>query len=60
MKGMDENIVLNRIYTSSKIVHQRILHGYSNFSVSTIDAFSQKIAQAFKRDLISHSIMNWY
>ncbi|WP_044202635.1 exodeoxyribonuclease V subunit beta [Flammeovirga sp. OC4] len=50
-KGMDENIVLNRIYSRSKIVHQRILHGYSNFSVSTIDAFSQKIAQAFKRDL---------
>lgn len=50
-KGMDKTILLNRIYQRSKLVHQRILHGYSNFSVSTIDAFSQKIAQAFKRDL---------
>ncbi|MBB6464039.1 UvrD-helicase domain-containing protein [Flammeovirga kamogawensis] len=50
-KGMDEKIVLDRIYQRSSIVHQRILHGYSNFSVSTIDAFSQKVAQAFKRDL---------
>ncbi|ANQ49119.1 UvrD-helicase domain-containing protein [Flammeovirga sp. MY04] len=43
--------IFNRIKSRSKIVHQQILHGYSNFSVSTIDAFSQKVAQAFKRDL---------
>ncbi|NLR90717.1 UvrD-helicase domain-containing protein [Flammeovirga agarivorans] len=47
----DEKVLFNRIKNRSSQVHQRILHGYSNFSVSTIDAFSQKIAQAFKRDL---------
>ncbi|OHX66062.1 UvrD-helicase domain-containing protein [Flammeovirga pacifica] len=50
-KNKNEPELFKRIKERSKIVHQKILHGYSNFSVSTIDAFSQKVAQAFKRDL---------
>jgi len=32
-------------------IHETILHNYADFSVSTIDAFSSKIVQSFKKDL---------
>ncbi|MBX2841328.1 MAG: UvrD-helicase domain-containing protein [Flammeovirgaceae bacterium] len=32
-------------------VHETLLHNYADFSVSTIDAFNNRIVQSFKKDL---------
>ncbi|MEM1137845.1 MAG: UvrD-helicase domain-containing protein, partial [Bacteroidota bacterium] len=33
------------------LLHETILHRYTDFSVSTIDAFSNRVVQSFKKDL---------
>ncbi|GAA4837468.1 UvrD-helicase domain-containing protein [Algivirga pacifica] len=35
----------------AQLVHEKLLHNYADFSVSTIDSFNQKVIQAFKKDL---------
>ena len=41
----------HEIAKNSKILISRILHHYSGFSVSTIDAFFQKVVKSFAREL---------
>jgi ATP-dependent exoDNAse (exonuclease V) beta subunit len=43
-----------QLYDRARITLIRILHGYSYFSVSTIDSFFQRIINAFSRDLGIH------
>ncbi|MGB0524655.1 MAG: UvrD-helicase domain-containing protein, partial [Flammeovirgaceae bacterium] len=35
----------------AKKVHEALLHNYSDFSVSTIDSFNNRVVQSFKKDL---------
>lgn len=47
------------IITRAKAIYQSLLHNYSDFAVSTIDSFTNRIVQAFKKDLgfpYSHEI----
>ncbi|MEE2700064.1 MAG: UvrD-helicase domain-containing protein [Bacteroidota bacterium] len=39
------------IFKRSRIIHQHILHHYSDLSISTIDKFTYKIVRTFARDL---------
>lgn len=44
------------IFKRSKIIHQHILHHYSDLSISTIDKFTYRIVRTFARDLgLSHN-----
>ncbi|PWJ41995.1 UvrD-helicase domain-containing protein [Sediminitomix flava] len=45
--GYTEKIISER----AESIYYSILHNYSDFAVSTIDSFNQKIVQAFKKDL---------
>ncbi len=45
------NLSDEQIRDRSKTVLSQILHGYSHFAVSTIDAFFQKILRAFAREM---------
>ena len=40
-----------QIQTKSRQVYQQIIHDYNNFSISTIDGFSQKVIRSFTYEL---------
>jgi len=44
-------LTLTEIKKRAKAIQHCILHNYSDFSVSTIDAFNKKIVQSFSKDL---------
>jgi ATP-dependent exoDNAse (exonuclease V) beta subunit len=50
---LSEALNLNRIQLTerARVTLQMLLHSYSNFSVSTIDSFFQRVISAFSRDL---------
>ena len=45
------NIERNTLKNNAKLLFQKIIHDYSSFCVSTIDAFFQKVARTFAKDL---------
>jgi ATP-dependent exoDNAse (exonuclease V) beta subunit len=47
------SIKLNKetFFERAKLMHEVLLHHYTDFSVSTIDAFSQRIVQSFRKEL---------
>ena len=47
----DAGTLPEEIQTKAKIVIEGILHGYSDFSISTIDSFFNKIVRAFAKEL---------
>jgi len=50
---LTESLNLNKIQLMerAKLTLEMLLHAYSNFSVSTIDSFFQRVISAFSRDL---------
>lgn len=40
-----------QVQKRASLIHSTILHSYSDFAVSTIDAFNQRIVRAFGKDL---------
>lgn len=53
LDALSEGLNLNRIQLTdrARVTLQMLLHSYSNFSVSTIDSFFQRVISAFSRDL---------
>ncbi|GAB4334898.1 MAG: UvrD-helicase domain-containing protein [Flammeovirgaceae bacterium] len=47
----DLKIDKKTFFERAKMMHEALLHHYTDFSVSTIDAFSQKIVQSFRKEL---------
>lgn len=47
----ETGITIDRIIKNAAIVQQKILHNYSDFHISTIDSFVQKIIRSFATDL---------
>ncbi|MEM6299941.1 MAG: UvrD-helicase domain-containing protein, partial [Bacteroidota bacterium] len=43
--------VRTQVRKRASLIHSTILHNYSDFAVSTIDAFNQRIVRAFGKDL---------
>jgi len=46
-----EKISRKELILRAKKVYERLLHNYSDFSVSTIDAFSNRVVRSFTKDL---------
>jgi ATP-dependent helicase/nuclease subunit A len=40
-----------KLFARAKLAHEHLLHNYSDFSVSTIDSFNNRVVQSFKKDL---------
>ncbi len=40
-----------KLFARAKLTHEHLLHNYSDFSVSTIDSFNNRVVQSFKKDL---------
>jgi ATP-dependent exoDNAse (exonuclease V) beta subunit len=53
LKALSKSLNLDKIQLieRAKLTLQMLLHAYSNFSVSTIDSFFQRVISAFSRDL---------
>ncbi len=52
----ETDLTKTEIFKRSKIIHQYILHHYSDLSISTIDKFTYTIFRTFARDLgLSHN-----
>ncbi|MCJ8166280.1 UvrD-helicase domain-containing protein [Pontibacter sp. E15-1] len=47
----EENLTASEVRRRAALVFRQILYNYSDFSVSTIDSFVNKIVQAFTREL---------
>lgn len=45
------DIERNTLKTNAKLLFHKIIHDYSDFCVSTIDSFFQKVAHSFAKDL---------
>ena len=45
------NIDRQALKANAKLLFQKIIHDYSSFSVSTIDAFVQRLSRSFAKDL---------
>lgn len=56
-KGMEADLIKelgierNALKTNAELLFQNIIHDYSSFCVSTIDAFVQKLARSFAKEL---------
>lgn len=45
------NLTEETVLYRSRKVHEALLHNYSDFAVSTIDSFNNRVVQSFKKDL---------
>jgi len=49
--GKETGLTEDEIIDNAKLTHSLILHNYSNFAISTIDSFVQRIVRTFAHDL---------
>ncbi len=47
----ETNLEQNQLISAAKLLYTRILHNYSDFAVSTIDSFSQRLIRSFAFEL---------